>query len=132
MWHARGNPNMTHVSTETSITCGRNAAPATLPRNLTVALVVIAAAQLMVVLDATVVNIALPSIQRALQFSSTGLEWVVNSYSLTFGGLLLLGGRAGDLFGRRRMFFGGTVLFALGSLAGGSAHMPIRLAICPG
>ena len=91
------------------------------PRNLTLALVVIAVAQLMVVLDATIVNIALPSIQKALQFSATGLEWVINAYALTFGGLLLLGGRAGDLFGRRRMFIVGTVVFTLGSLAGGFA-----------
>src|SRR6267143_7323604 len=112
---------MTHVSPETSIASSRNAASSTLPPNLTLALVVIAAAQLMVVLDATIVNIALPSIQRALQFSPTGLEWVINAYSLTFGGLLLLGGRAGDLFGRRRMFTAGIVVFTLGSLAGGFA-----------
>jgi EmrB/QacA subfamily drug resistance transporter/deazaflavin-dependent oxidoreductase (nitroreductase family) len=91
------------------------------PRNLGVALIVIAFAQLMVVLDTTIVNVALPSIQRALQFSSTDLEWVVNAYSLAFGGLLLLGGRAGDLFGRRRMFIGGVLLFAAGSFAGGLA-----------
>src|SRR5260370_5337906 len=92
-----------------------------LPRNLGLALAVIAAAQLMVVLDATIVNIALPSIQRALQFTPTGLEWVINAYALTFGGLLLLGGRAGDLFGRRRMFVAGIAVFTLGSLAGGFA-----------
>src|SRR5260370_23251122 len=92
-----------------------------LPRNLGLALAVIAAAQLMVVLDATIVNIALPSIQRALRFTPTGLEWVINAYALTFGGLLLLGGRAGDLFGRRRMFVIGIVVFTLGSLAGGFA-----------
>jgi len=91
------------------------------PRNLGVALIVIAFAQLMVVLDTTIVNVALPSIQRALRFSSTDLEWVVNAYSLAFGGLLLLGGRAGDLFGRRRMFVGGVLLFAAGSFAGGLA-----------
>src|SRR5215831_15309643 len=67
------------------------------------ALLVLASAQLMVVLDATIVNVALPHIQRALGFSGSGLEWVVNAYALTFGGLLLLGGRAGDLLGRRRM-----------------------------
>ena len=69
-------------------------------RHLGVALVVIATAQLMVVLDASIVNVTLPHIQRALGFSGTGLEWVVNAYALTFGGLLLLGGRAGDVFGR--------------------------------
>src|ERR1700737_4157362 len=94
---------------------------AQLPRNLNLALAVIAVAQLMVILDATIVNIALPSIQRALQFTPTGLEWVINAYALTFGGLLLLGGRAGDLFGRRRMFTTGIIIFTLGSLAGGFA-----------
>jgi len=70
------------------------------PRRLGLALVVIAAAQLMVVLDATIVNVALPHIQDALHFSGTNLEWVVNAYTLAFGGLLLLGGRMGDLLGR--------------------------------
>jgi EmrB/QacA subfamily drug resistance transporter len=91
------------------------------PRKLGLALAVIALAQLMVVLDTAVVNIALPSIQRALHFSPNNLEWVVNGYALAFGGLLLLGGRAGDLFGRRRTFIGGIVLFSLGSFAGGLA-----------
>src|SRR5256884_4919517 len=85
------------------------------------ALAVIAVAQLMVVLDVAIVNVALPSIQHALKFSSTDLEWVVNAYTIAFGGLLLLGGRAGDLFGRRRMFVFGTLLFTAGSLAGGLA-----------
>ena len=86
------------------------------------ALVVIAAAQLMVVLDATIVNIALPHIHEALKFSATGLSWVLNAYTLVFGGLLLLGGRTGDLFGRRRMFVVGVSLFALASLLGGFAQ----------
>src|SRR5260370_31596628 len=90
-------------------------------RHLGLALVVIATAQLMVVLDATIVNAALPQVQRALGFSGTGLEWVVNAYALTFGGLLLLGGRAGDILGRRRMFIAGIVLFSLASLLGGFA-----------
>ena len=90
-------------------------------RNLNLALIVIAFAQLMVVLDTTIVNVALPSIQRALSFSATDLEWVVNGYALAVGGLLLLGGRAGDLFGRRRMFIAGVLLFAAGSFAGGLA-----------
>ena len=75
----------------------------------------------MVVLDATIVNVALPHIQRALSFSGTGLEWVVNAYALTFGGLLLLGGRAGDLLGRRKVFIAGILLFSAASLAGGFA-----------
>ena len=85
------------------------------------ALVVIASAQLMVVLDATIVNIALPHIRTALGFSQTGLSWVLNAYTLVFGGLLLLGGRTGDVFGRRRMFVFGVSLFALASLLGGFA-----------
>jgi len=85
------------------------------------ALAVIATAQLMVVLDATIVNVALPHIQTALGFSGSGLEWVVNAYALTFGGLLLLGGRAGDILGRRRVFIAGIVLFSAASLLGGFA-----------
>ena len=85
------------------------------------ALLVIATAQLMVVLDASIVNVALPHIQTALGFSGSGLEWVVNAYALTLGGLLLLGGRAGDLLGRRRMFVAGLLLFSAASLAGGLA-----------
>ncbi len=85
--------------------------------HLGLALLVIATAQLMVVLDSTVVNVALPHIQRALGFSGSGLEWVVNAYALAFGGLLLLGGRVGDLLGRRRMFITGLLLFSAASLA---------------
>ena len=85
------------------------------------ALLVIATAQLMVILDATIVNVALPHIQTALRFSDSGLEWVVNGYALTLGVLLLLGGRAGDLLGRRRMFITGLLLFSAASLAGGLA-----------
>jgi MFS family permease len=89
---------------------------------LGLALLVLATAQLMVVLDATIVNVALPHIQRALGFSGSGLEWVVNAYALTFGGLLLLGGRTGDLLGRRKMFIAGLLLFSAASLAGGFAN----------
>ena len=88
---------------------------------LGLALLVIATAQLMVVLDGTIVNVALPHIQRALGFSGTGLEWVVNAYAITFGGLLLLGGRAGDILGRRRVFVSGLLLFSAASLLGGFA-----------
>jgi EmrB/QacA subfamily drug resistance transporter len=87
----------------------------------TVALVVIATAQLMVMLDLTIVNIALPAIQHALGFSLTGLSWVIDAYVLAFGGLLLFGGRTGDLFGRRTMLIAGIALFTLASLAGGLA-----------
>jgi MFS family permease len=88
---------------------------------LGLALVVIATAQLMVVLDATIVNVALPHVRQALGFSGTGLEWVVNAYAVTFGGLLLLGGRAGDILGRRRVFVSGLLLFSAASLFGGFA-----------
>ena len=91
------------------------------PRRLGLALAVIATAQLMVVLDATIVNVALPHIQNALHFSGANLEWVVNAYALAFGGLLLLGGRSGDLLGRRRIFIFGILLFSLASLLGGFA-----------
>jgi EmrB/QacA subfamily drug resistance transporter len=91
------------------------------PKRLGLALTVIATAQLMVVLDATIVNVALPHIQEALHFSGTNLEWVINAYTLAFGGLLLLGGRSGDLLGRRRIFIFGVLLFSLASLVGGFA-----------
>jgi EmrB/QacA subfamily drug resistance transporter len=81
----------------------------------------------MVVLDATIVNIALHDIKGALGFSSAGLSWVVNAYTLTFGGLLLLGARAGDLLGRRRVFLSGIALFTLASLVGGFATNPGEL-----
>ena len=96
-------------------------AGAHVPRHLGLALVVIAAAQLMIVLDATIVNVALPHIQRALGFSGTGLEWIVTIYALAFGSLLLLGGRLGDIYGRRRIFITGIVIFSVGSLLGGFA-----------
>jgi EmrB/QacA subfamily drug resistance transporter len=83
------------------------------------ALALLAMAQFVVVLDAAIVNVALPSIGADLNFSRDNLSWVVNAYTLTFGGFLLLGGRMADLLGRRRLFIGGLVLFALASLAGG-------------
>ncbi|MFB7499030.1 MFS transporter [Streptomyces sp. NPDC056161] len=92
-----------------------------------IALTVIAACQLMVVLDATIVNIALPHIQDTLKFSTTDLTWVVSAYTLTFGGLLLLGARAGDILGRRRAFMAGILLFTFASLLGGLAQEPWQL-----
>jgi EmrB/QacA subfamily drug resistance transporter len=91
------------------------------PARASIALAVIVTCQLMVVLDATVVNIALSPIQRSLHFSSAGLSWVIDAYSLAFGGLLLLGGRAGDVFGRRRMLMIGLAVFTTASLLGGLA-----------
>ena len=91
------------------------------PRRLGLALAVIATAQLMVVLDLNIVTVALPHIQAALHFSGSNLEWVVNAYAVAFGGLLLLGGRAGDLLERRRVFIAGLLVFSLASLLGGLA-----------
>jgi EmrB/QacA subfamily drug resistance transporter len=90
-------------------------------RRLGLALFVIATAQLMVILDSAIVNVALPHIQRALGFSGNGLEWVVTAYAVTFGGLLLLGGRSGDLLGRKKIFVAGLLLFSAASLFGGFA-----------
>src|SRR6266849_6124602 len=88
-------------------------------RHLGLALVVISMAQLMLVLDELIVNTALPHIQQALHFSGTGLEWVVTGYAVTFGGLLMLGGRSGDILGRRRVLVAGILAFSLASLLGG-------------
>jgi len=84
-------------------------------------LAVILAAQLMIAVDVTIVTIALPNLQVDLHFSSTDLSWVQNAYMLAFGGLLLLGGRAGDLFGRRRVFVAGVLVFTVASLLAGLA-----------
>ncbi|TMK23667.1 MAG: MFS transporter [Actinobacteria bacterium] len=92
------------------------------PRAKNLALLLLAMTQFVIVIDASIVNIALPSIGRALSFSQTDLSWVVNAYTLTFGGFLLLGGRLADLMGRRRMFMVGLIVFALASLAGGLAQ----------
>ena len=86
------------------------------------ALAIVLGAQLMIILDLTVVNIALPSMARGLHFSVPALSWVLNAYTLTFGGLLLLGGRTGDILGRRRVFLAGIALFTAASLAGGLAQ----------
>src|SRR6185437_4462429 len=89
------------------------------PRSRWFALIVLCFGTLMIVLDSTIVNVALPSIRSDLGFTETSLAWVVNAYLLTFGGFLLLGGRLGDLFGNRRLFLGGISLFTLASLACG-------------
>ena len=117
------------MSTETpdtrAVAAERGAAPAApaaqAPRRPGLALAVIATTQLMVALDLTIVTVALPHIQTALGFSGSNLEWVVNAYAVAFGGLLLLGGRSGDLLGRRRILIAGLLVFVLASLAGGLA-----------
>ena len=95
-------------------------------------LVLVCVAQFMVILDATVVNVALPSIQRDLEMSPADLQWVVNSYTLIFGGFLLLGGRAGDLIGRKRLFLAGIVVFTVASLLNGLATSSEFLIIARG
>ena len=101
--------------------------PTASPRAKGLALALLAMAQFVVVLDASIVNVALPSIGEDLDFAQDDLSWVVNSYTLVFGGFLLLGGRLADLLGRRRMFIYGMVLFALASLAGGLAQSDVML-----
>jgi EmrB/QacA subfamily drug resistance transporter len=91
------------------------------------ALIVLCMGDLMIVLDTTIVNVALPSIRESLGFSEASLAWVVNAYLLTFGGCLLLGGRLGDLFGHRRLFLGGIVVFTLASAACGFATSQFML-----
>jgi len=94
------------------------------------ALAILAAAQFMVVLDATIVNVALPAIQKALHFhGESQLQWVVTAYALAFGGFLLLGGRLADLFGRRKLFLAGVVVFALSSLLAGLAQTPMQIIV---
>jgi EmrB/QacA subfamily drug resistance transporter len=92
------------------------ATKAAMRRNSNALLLVVCLGQFMVILDVSIVNVALPSIKDALGFSTTGLQWVLNAYTLTFAGFLLLGGRAADVFGRRRTFFAGTLLFSGASL----------------
>src|SRR6187402_285027 len=88
---------------------------------------IVLVAQLMLVLDATVVNVALPRIDADLGFGPASLSWVLNAYTLAFGGLLLLGGRLGDVFGRRRLFETGLAIFTVASLLGGLAASPEML-----
>src|SRR5690554_5149141 len=85
-------------------------------RRRTIGLGLLVSAQFVVMLDTSIVNVALPTIQADLALSATGLSWIVNAYVLTFGGLLLLFGRVADLVGRRRMFIAGSAMFTLGTL----------------
>ena len=117
----------TRIETQTPARARPQDVPEAGSRRFGITLAIVLCAQLMIILDATVVNIALPNIARGLHLSATGLSWVLNSYSLTFGGLLLLGGRAGDILGRRRAFLGGLALFTLASLAGGLASSASEL-----
>src|SRR3989441_1737112 len=89
-----------------------------------IALVVVCFGQLMIVLDTTIVNVALPSIQKDLGFSQANLTWVVNGYSISYGGFVLLAGRLGDLVGRKRVFLAGVLLFTVASVLCGAAVTP--------
>src|SRR5713226_2114333 len=97
------------------------------PSSSAVVLAIVLACQLMLVLDLSIVITALPKIQSTLGFSAAGLSWVQNAYTLAFGGLLLLGARAGDLLGRRRVFVAGIALFTAASLLGGLAQSDVWL-----
>jgi EmrB/QacA subfamily drug resistance transporter len=116
---AAGSPSTTATTTP----------PTPRATNRWLILVIACLAQFMVVLDATVVNVALPSIQRGLHFSPASLQWVVNAYTLIFGGFLLLGGRAGDLLGRKRLFVAGVALFSAASLLNGLAQSSTMLIV---
>src|SRR3982750_2630258 len=105
-----------------SMSLRRPRRPTSMERSRWTALLVLCAGMLMVVLDATVVNVALPSIQGDLGFSQSGLAWVVNAYMIAFGGLLLLAGRLGDLISRRKVFLSGLAVFTGASLLCGLAQ----------
>jgi EmrB/QacA subfamily drug resistance transporter len=119
---ARHSPDLDHMPTDLPPNAGRAAA----------GIAIVLVAQLMLILDATVVNVALPHINAALDFGPAGLSWVLNAYTLAFGGLLLLGGRLGDVFGRRRTFEIGLAIFTVASLAGGLAQGPAWLVAARG
>src|SRR5215204_2765900 len=107
----------------------RHMTQASTGRTKWLALALLALAQFVIVLDASIVNVALPSIGSDLEFSQDNLSWVVNAYTLFFGGFLLLGGRLADLLGRRTIFIAGLTVFALASLAGGLAQSDLWLII---
>src|SRR5580692_152009 len=111
-----------HNERSTQETDGRSESERKRERRRWIALAVLCLGQLMMVLDATIVNVALPSIQRELHFSQGNLTWVINGYLVTFGGFLLLAGRMGDLVGRKRVFLGGLVMFTAASVLCGFAQ----------
>jgi EmrB/QacA subfamily drug resistance transporter len=123
---------LTPPDTATATSEGTDLHPVDLPANAgraATGIAIVLVAQLMFVLDATVVNVALPQIDTALGFGPASLSWVLNAFTLAFGGLLLLGGRLGDVFGRRRMFLAGLSVFTLASLLGGLAQTPEMLVL---
>jgi EmrB/QacA subfamily drug resistance transporter len=116
----------TPAAAETRAPAPETQAPAPVSRR-PVQLALILVAAFMVVLDFSIVNVALPSIERELHMAADAVQWIVTGYAIAFGGLLILGGRAADIFGRRRMFVAGLVAFSLASLAGGLAQDPVLL-----
>ena len=128
---SNGRAPVNAAVTAANLTAAAGAKPSADPRRWR-ALILLCAAQFMVVLDASIVNVALPSIKTALHFSEGSLPWVVNAYTLTFGGFLLLGGRAADLLGRRRVFMVGLAVFSAASLAGGLAQSEAWLIVARG
>jgi EmrB/QacA subfamily drug resistance transporter len=105
----------------------RNRSDKRAPRSTSALLLVVCLAQFMVILDVAIVNIALPAMRHGLHFSGTGLQWVVNAYTIAFAGFLMLGARSADLLGRRRILLGGTALFAVASLVSALADSPALL-----
>src|SRR5579862_3271858 len=116
---SRARPRPTHMTRAPIIDTSGTDRPAAADRRRWLALYLLCLGTLMIVLDTTIVNVALPSIRGDLGFSEASLAWVVNAYLLTFGGFLLLGGRLGDLYGQRRLFVIGIALFTVASLACG-------------
>src|SRR6266567_5192467 len=115
---------------DTPATADRAETPAaTPPRRQPLQLALILVAAFMVGLDFSIVNVALPSIERELRMPADAVQWVVTGYAISFGGLLILGGRAADLLGRRRMFVAGLIAFSLASLVGGLAQDPVLLIV---
>jgi EmrB/QacA subfamily drug resistance transporter len=128
---SNGRTPVNAAVTAADLTAATGAKPSADPRRWR-ALILLCAAQFMVVLDASIVNVALPSIKTALRFSEANLPWVVNAYTLTFGGFLLLGGRAADLLGRRRVLMVGLAVFSAASLVGGLAQSEVWLIVARG
>jgi EmrB/QacA subfamily drug resistance transporter len=133
---AAGLAPVAHKASRAAATTGRGVKPAGAaskaagPAGLRgLALALILAASFMVVLDFSIVNVALPSIEAELGFPASSVQWIVTAYAISFGGLLILGGRAADLFGRRRVFITGLLIFTAASLAGGLAHDPVLLVV---
>src|SRR5688500_1422290 len=113
----RASEVLRHAARQCQVAARRDAPPVMTERKRWLAFYLLCAGEFMIVIDTTIINVALPSIQADLAFTESSLVWVVNAYMVTYGGFLLLGGRLGDLFGNRRWFVLGTALFTAASLA---------------